>query len=96
MKSRMSKKIAILNKKFIQILTFIVYILAMIVFEIGYCNSTNVVNLINGDFSAVNYNFSLCRIIIYMIFIITLIFAKSKFINEAIDSLENKYKRVFD
>lgn len=91
----MTKKIAILNKKFIEVLTFIVYILAMIVFEIGYCNSTNVINVINGDFSALNYNFSLCRIIIYIIFIITLIFVKNKFINESIDSLENKYKRVF-
>lgn len=89
----MTKKIAILNKKFIEVLTFIVYILSMIVFEIGYCNSTNVINVINGDFSAVNYNFSLCRIIIYIIFIITLIFVKNKFINESLDSLENKYKR---
>ena len=67
-----SKKI---NKQVIYIATFMIYILAFLVFELGYCNATNVAKLVSADFSNIKYNFSLCRIVMYIIFIITLLYA---------------------
>ena len=61
-----------LNKQVIYIATFMIYILAFLVFELGYCNATNVAKLVSADFSNIKYNFSLCRIVMYIIFIITL------------------------
>lgn len=84
-----------LSKKIIEILTFIIYILAIISFEIGYCNASNVTELINGNFSNINYNFSLCRIVMYIAFIIIFFLVKNKFSEESEKVAENKYKKIF-
>lgn len=87
------KSSKIINKKTILILTFVLYILAMMTFEIAYCNAENL-----GDFilrtSEIKYNFSLCRIVIYIIFLIVLYLTRNIFIEDALKSYENKYKRV--
>ena len=49
----------IFSKKSITIYTIIILILSMLIFEIGYCNSQIITT------SGAEYNFSLCRIIIY-------------------------------
>lgn len=83
-----------LNKQVIYMATFIIYILAFLVFELGYCNATNIAKLVSADFSNIKYNFSLCRIVMYIIFIITLFIVKGKFVNEAIEASTKKYKRI--
>lgn len=82
----------IFGKKSITIYTIIVLLLAMITFEIGYCN----VELINGisNHKEFVYNFSLCRIIVYAVFMVLYLVFKNKFIDTAIETMENKYKRI--
>lgn len=87
-----SKKI--INRKSIYAITIIIYIIAMLVFEIGYCNAQLVANFLNNQNELV-YNFSLCRILIYIAFIIVYCIFKDRFINEAETVAQNKYKRIF-
>lgn len=82
----------IFGKKSITIYSIIVLILAMSIFEIGYCNTDVINGIINGG--EITYNFSPCRIVIYAIFLITYIIFKNKFIETAIDTMKNKYKRI--
>lgn len=72
------RKILKFNKKTIDILTFLLYMLAMVIFEIGYCYA----------------QFSLCRVVMYAIFMIIIYFTKNKFTDDAIKSLENKHKKI--
>ena len=76
------------NKKSITICTLIVLVLSMIIFEFGYCN----VNFIKGVEN--EYNFSLCRIVCYAIFIILYFIYKNKFVEVAVETTKNKYKRI--
>lgn len=89
----MNKKISILSNKTLTIYTTIVMILSMIIFEIGYCNSEWLRNLVLG--TNINYHFSLCRIVIYIAFIILYFIFKKRFIEEALEVAKNKYKSVF-
>ena len=91
------EKLPNFNEKIIQILTFIVYILSMIIFEILYCNASNVSNIIRLNFSDINYNFSLCRLVSYIAVILILSFIRKFFINDAMETFEkNKYKKIFN
>lgn len=84
----------LINNKSVTIATVILYLLAMLTFEIFYCNSTNVTNIINGG--QANYYFSICRIIVYIVFFTLYFVFKNKLIEEAIEMSKNKYKRIFD
>ncbi|MBR3249138.1 MAG: DUF2142 domain-containing protein [Clostridia bacterium] len=84
----------ILNKKFIQVTTFILYIMAFVVFEIGYCNSANVINFLNGNKDDINYNFSLCRFLVFLGFLLILFIKRKSFNNDTEKSLEYKLKRI--
>ena len=87
------KNTHVINKKSITIYTIVIMIFSMIVFEIAYCNTVWLKGIIeNKD---INYNFSLCRIIIYIVFIILYIIFRKKFIEEALKVSKNKYKRIF-
>lgn len=88
-KSKMKK---IINQKTITITTIILYAIAMITFELMYCNSANLIHLMQKQ--EMSYNFSLCRIVIYIVFFICYFIFKNKFIEEAIKVSENKYKRI--
>ena len=78
----------IFSKNSITIYTIISLILSMLVFEIGYCNS----QIITTD--GAEYNFSLCRIIIYITIIAIYIIFHKKFVETALQTTENKLKRV--
>lgn len=84
----------IINKKSITIYTIIIILLSMITFEIGYCNTQLIRNIITGEINN-TYNFSFCRIVIYIVILTLYLIFKSKFIEEAIETSKNKYKRIF-
>ena len=88
------KEVRTINKKLLEVLTFIIYFFAMIIFELGYCNFYNVEYLLNGNMEAFDYNFSLCRIIVYIVFMLILFCTRKKFIDEAVLVSKNKYKRI--
>ena len=69
---------SIINKKSITIFTIIAYVLAIFVFEIGYCNTQLVIGKLEGK-SDINYYFSLARVLIYALFLILYIIFKNKF-----------------
>lgn len=85
---------SIINKKSITIFTIIAYALAILVFEIGYCNTQLVIGKLEGK-SDINYYFSPARVLIYALFLILYVIFKNKFIEEAQNAAQNKYKRVF-
>ena len=66
----------------------------MIIFELGYCNCELLTNVIMKTGNPVQYNFSLCRIIVYIAIIIIYMIVKKQFINTALEVAQNKYKRV--
>ncbi len=80
------------NKKSITIYTIIALFLAMLTFEIGYCNTEFINGIINHE--KIPYNFSMCRIILYLAFIIIYFVFKNRFINTALETIKSKYKRI--
>lgn len=81
-----------IKEKVIEIYTVIIYLLSVITFEIGFCNTSLIQNIISGK--DIHYNFSICRILIYIvIFVIYFIFKKS-FVEKAKEVSKNKAKRV--
>lgn len=93
MKELSVKNKEIINEKSIQIVTYVMYILAMIVFEIGYCNAANIEKWLTA-ITTINFNFSPCRLIGYIVCLITIHYTKKIFNREAIESFQNKYKRM--
>lgn len=85
----------IINEKVIKIYTLIISILSMILFELGYCNSELLANLILKTGNPLNYNFSFCRIVVYIVILVTYIFINKHFVNSAMDVAKSKCKRVF-
>lgn len=83
------KKINLKKKQILKILTIAIYLISILIYEIGICNGET---LFNNE--SISYNFSLCRIVIYAIFLILLIKNIDKFIETAIDSLELKSKKI--
>lgn len=87
-------KKSVITDKTIRIYTLIIIILAIASFELGYFNAEFLNKIItNADNGS--YNFSVCRIVVYIL-IITLYFTfRKKFVEEAIKVSENKFKRIF-
>lgn len=90
----MKKKLAIINEKSITIYTIIMLVFSMLIFEIGYCN-TSYVKAILTSHTNVTYQFSFCRIVLYLTFMILYMIFRKGFIKEALQMAENKYKRIF-
>lgn len=91
----MEQKNKIINKFSIKICTAILYVIAILYFEIAYCNSVAVSNFINGE--SIHYNVSFCRIVMYTLFAIIfalLSFSKRDFWKEIEDTNKNKFKRI--
>lgn len=82
----------VFSKRNITIYTLIILLSSIILFEFGYCNPNFIKSVLKGQ--EVIYNFSLCRIIIYILFIIMYLVFKNKFIDLAIETLNNKKKRI--
>lgn len=79
------------KSKILKIATVVIYIVAILIFEIGICNGTNFKkNLMSGEIA---YNFSLSRISIYIIFIILLLKNIEKFIPEALETMKSPLKK---
>lgn len=84
------------NEKAINILTFAIYIIAMIIFELCYCNASNMPMIVSGNFQKITYNFSLCRLIMYVTIISFIGIFRKKFIEESIETFrKNRYKKIF-
>lgn len=86
------KRINLKNKKVLKFLTIAIYVISILIYEIGICNGQVIKDYIEKGL--VSYNFSLCRIVIYAIFLILLIKNVNKFIENAINSLELKSKKI--
>lgn len=80
------------NKRNITIYTLVALIFSVLFFELGYCNTSFIKQVINKQ--TVIYNFSLCRFVLYILFITLYCIFKNKFIDVAIDTIRNKYKKV--
>ena len=72
------------------LLLLFLYVLAIITFELMYCNAANIRELIQGQ--EIQYNFSLCRIVMYILFFICYFVFKNRFIEEATKVNENNIK----
>ena len=95
---KMKKTLAaknIINNSSITIYTLIISIISMIIFELCYCNSELLANYLLKTENTIKYNFSFCRILVYLTLIIMYIITKKKFIENAIETAQNKYKRIF-
>ena len=80
------------NKRNITIYTLVALIFSMLFFELGYCNTSFIKQVINKQ--TVIYNFSLCRFVLYILFITLYCILKNKFIDVAIDTIKNKQKII--
>ncbi len=83
------KKINFEKKQILKILTIAIYVVSILIYEIGICNGQA---LFNNE--KISYNFSLCRVVIYAIFLLLLFKNIDKFTANAIDSLKLKSKKV--
>lgn len=78
--------------KFLKIFTIISYIVAILIYEIGICNGNKIIDFMNVQ--GFSYNFSLCRIILYTIFVILLVKYINKFIDDAVKTLNYNIKKI--
>lgn len=84
----------IINKKTITFCTIFIYLVLISIFEIGYCNSEFFINkMLNKE--SIQYNFSLIRIVVYIVGIIIYAIARKKAVEEAVNTTKNKYKRIY-
>ena len=90
----MEKRLNVINAKNITIYTIVILVLSMLVFEIGYCNSTWLISLITKNVQVYVYHISFCRILVYIAIIIIYCIFKNGFIREALEVSNNKYKRI--
>ncbi len=86
------EKINLKKERTIKVITIIIYLISILIYEIGICNGEIIKNYFEKG--EISYNFSLCRIVIYSIFIILLFKNINKFIPGAIESLSSKTKKV--
>ena len=82
----------IFSRRNITIYTLLVFIATMIIFEIGFCNVQVIHQVFNSQ--EIEYNFSPCRIVVYLIFIILYCIFKNKFLETAEETFKNKTKRI--
>jgi len=79
----------ILKNKDLIFITTVIYFAIITLYELFYCNF----NFFTGKIE--NYNFSLYRIIMYIIIYLIYYKFKDEFIKDAVDSLNNRFKRYF-
>lgn len=65
--------------KILKIFTIVSYIVSILIYEICISNGNRILQLINGQGLA--YNFSLCRLVLYIAFMILLVKYIDKFID---------------
>lgn len=79
-------------KRNITIYTILVLLAVMALFEFGFCNVQAVHQVLHNE--EIIYNFSLCRIVFYFIFIVLYCVFKNKFLEVAEETYTNKPKRI--
>ncbi len=85
------EKIDLKKNKVLKISTIIIYVISILFFEIGICNGMNFKNFIyQGE---IKYNFSLCRMVSYIIFFIAMIKNIDKFIPDALKTFKQSRKK---
>lgn len=82
----------VFSKRNITVYTILIFIVMMLTFEVGFCNVQAIHQFLNNE--EVTYNFSLCRVVIYLVFIIIYCVFKNKFLEVAEETLKNKLKRI--
>lgn len=82
----------VFSKRNITIYTILIFIVMMLTFEVGFCNVQAIHQFLNNE--EVTYNFSLCRIVVYLVFIIIYCVFKNKFLEVAEETFKNKLKRI--
>ncbi len=82
----------VFSKRNITIYTILIFIVMMLTFEVGFCNVQVIHQFLHNE--EVTYNFSLCRIVVYLLFIIIYCVFKNKFLEVAEETLKNKLKRI--
>lgn len=86
-------KIILKNKKNV-ISSLILVCIACVIFDVGYCNSVYIYNLISKTSNFNMYNVSICRIIVYFFLILLSLFILLKNDKEK-KLIEHKYKLLF-
>ena len=90
----------IFSKRNITIYTILVFIATMIIFEIGFCNVQVIHQIFNNQ--EIVYNFSPCRIVVYLVFIILYCIFRNKFLETAEETFQllkcgrTKFPKDFD
>mgnify|MGYP006900628284 CR=1 FL=1 len=79
-------------KRNITIYTILVLLAVMALFEFGFCNVQAVHQVLHNE--EIIYNFSLCRIVFYFIFIVLYCVFKNKFLEVAEETYNSKPKRI--
>lgn len=79
-------------KRNITIYTILVLLATMLTFEIGFCNVNAIHQFFNNQ--EIIYNFSLCRIVVYILVIVIYCIFKKKFLETAEETYDNKAKRI--
>lgn len=83
-----------LKEKKLMIIVFMAYVLSVLLFEFGYCNSSICINFLCKETPSY-YSFSLARIVIYVVFFVVLFFARNKIFAEACELFsKKKNKRI--
>lgn len=71
------------KQNILKIFTIITYVISILIYELGICN-----------YNVEQYNFSLCRIVLYVAFLIFLIKYIDNFLKDALESLKLKSKKI--
>lgn len=82
----------VFSKRNITIYTILIFIVMMLTFEVGFCNEQAIHQFLHNE--EITYNFSLCRVVVYLVFIIIYCVFKKKFLEVAEETLKNKLKRI--
>ena len=86
------KKIIISNKKMVKLLTILIYVISICIYELGICNGKEIKNYIENG--CLIYNFSFPRLVLYIIFLIFLTKFIKKNIDDVLKSLNTKTKKI--
>lgn len=78
------------SNKILKIVTGVIYIVAIMIYEFLFCNSAFVKGCIDGNIS--NYNFSLARVVLYILFAFFYVKYIDNFSQKALENLKSKYK----
>lgn len=89
----MEKKYKFFNINSIRICTAVIILLSILLYEVFYCNARFVVNnFLNLE--SIQYSVSACRIAFYIALIVMFFVFSKKLIQPALESIDNKMKRV--